>query len=188
MHPKAAKLKQKLLQEMRSFLLYTAFIALFFFSLLTYQNLTLGAYSAEHLSLNYLHYSYELLQAAILSKIILLGENLKLGEKFADKPLIVPTLYKTLSFSLFVFFFTTLEHLFFGFLRGISFVEIYQVFLSKGINVVLAKVWIVFFVFIFFFAFLEMGRVFGERSLFDLFFFFRKPKSEADISENLDSK
>jgi len=38
------------------------------------------------------------LEALVLAKVILIGDVLRLGRRFEDKPLIVPTLYKTVVF------------------------------------------------------------------------------------------
>lgn len=170
MNANEMNLKQKIVHEIQRFLTYALFLTLFFCSLTTYQRLILGEYS-----ISYFHYGYGVLEALILSKIILLGEALGLGRKLEAKPLSIVTLYKTTLFSFLVLIFTVIEHFIFGFLHGKDFAHIYEEFMSKGIDLVLAKVLVVFFVFILFFGFVETGRALGGNTLMNLFFF-RKNK------------
>jgi hypothetical protein len=165
MNTKKQKIKQKITDEFYRFLIYFSFLAIFFCSLTTYRRLILGEYS-----INYLHYGYGLLHALIISKIILIGESLKLGGKFENKPLIIPTLYKTIIFSVLVLIFTVLEHFVTGFFEGIRFEKVYEDFLNKGFDEIFAKILVVFSVFILFFAFLETAYVLGEHRLIKLFF------------------
>jgi hypothetical protein len=158
-------IKQKMKHEMYRMLIYFAFLSLFFCSLTAYERIILGEYS-----ISYLHYGYGLLQALILSKIILIGESLRLGERFEDRPLMIPTLYKTIIFSIFTFLFLIIEHFVTGFFHGIGFAEISEEIANKSLNVILAKTLVIFWVFILFFAFLEIGNFLGENKLIKLFF------------------
>ena len=77
----------------------------------------------------YFQYGYTLIEALFLAKLIVLGRHFHLGERFDRYPLIIPTLYKTFWFSIFVLAFNVLEHLIIGRLHGktsaIVFDEIY---------------------------------------------------------------
>ncbi len=95
----------------------------------------------------YFVYKYSLIEALVLGKIIIVGENLGIGERFSSRPLIFPTLYKTMLFALWVLIF------------GIS-----------GRYEILARLLIMFVAFIPFFAFREAMQALGEVKLFDLFF------------------
>ena len=59
-------------------------------------------------------FGYGLLEALVLAKVLMVGDLLHLGERWgqrhAEGPLIIPTLQKTLLFSLLVLVFTLLEH------------------------------------------------------------------------------
>ncbi len=59
----------------------------------------------------YFVFGYRLVEALILAKVIIVGEGLGIGEKFAGKPLIFPTLYKTMLFALCVLALGILERL-----------------------------------------------------------------------------
>lgn len=158
-------LKQKVLDETYSFLLYAIFLSLFFCSLTTYERLVLDEYSIP-----FIHYGYSFLQGMIFAKIILLGEHWRIGEKWEGKSLIIPALYKTMMFSVLTLVFSIVEDFVMGFFKGTTPEKTYGELISHGIYAILAKIWIVFSVFILFFAFTEISRVLGGRKLFDLFF------------------
>lgn len=162
--------KQKIIGELIKFSMYASFLAVFFCSLITYRRLILEEYS-----ISYFHYGYGIVEALLLSKIILLGEDLRLGEKLENRPLIILTLYRTIIYSFFVLIFSVVEHFVLGFLHGKNFMNIYYEFMDKGIDEVLAKGLVVFFVFILFFAFVNTSIALGENKLFNLFFY-GKPK------------
>lgn len=158
--------KEKIYHELYLFALYASFIATFFCILTTYRGLILNE------PFGYFHYTSAIIQALILSKIILVGESLKLGEKLGKRslPLIIPTLYKTLIFCCFVLIFTIIEHFIFGFLKKQNMQEIYTELIDKGLDLILAKILVVAFVFFLFFAFLEIAAVLGGNKLLKLFF------------------
>jgi hypothetical protein len=158
-------LKETVEREMRLYFAYTLFLALFSFAMTAYRQLI----SAEF-PVSYIHYGYGLIESMILAKIILIGQHFHLGERYGDRSLIIPTLYKTLIFSLFVLLFGVLEHFVVGLLHGKALAVIYHELVDKGFLVILCKVLVKFFAFILFFAFLEVGRVLGEDKLFYLFF------------------
>jgi hypothetical protein len=145
-------------------LLYFIFLALFFCSMITYSNLLLGEYAIP-----YFRYGYGLLEALVLAKVILLGQSLHLAERFAERSLWVPTLYKAIIFTLLAGIFTAAEHFVVGFFHGESMAKVYLKFLDSGIDIDLAKIQVIFLVFLLFFAFTETARVLGEHNLFDLF-------------------
>lgn len=157
--------KQKILHEMTLYIFYTLFLTIFLCAFSTYKKLILGEYA-----ISYIHYGYSFVESLILAKVILLGQTLKLGERFSGRPLIVPTLYKTVIFSIFALFFKIFELFFIGLLEKKQLSQLYQEFLSRGLYEIAAEIFIMFFVFVIFFAFLEIGRVMGEKNLFNLFF------------------
>lgn len=157
-------LKQKFSREMTRYCMYTAFFTLFFCAFSTYRRLILGEYA-----ISYIHFGYSFVESLILAKVILIGEMFGLGERFSNKPLIIPTLYKTLVFTLFVLAFGIFEHFFMGFITGKNMTIVYQELIDKGIDEILMRMLVMFFVFILFFAFLEIGQVLGDNKLFNLF-------------------
>jgi hypothetical protein len=163
------KLKQQIIHHGRNYFLYALFISLFLFAFTTYRRLILGEY---HIS--YLHYGICVIQALILSKVILIGEGLSLGNKYADKPLIIPTIYKTLAFTFLVILLSILEHFIAGAIKHQSMHAIFNEFKQIGVDEILARILIMVFFFGLFFAFLELGRVLGPGKLYELFIKKRK--------------
>lgn len=160
------ELKHKIIHEFEVYWVYTIFFTLFFCAFTLYRKLILAEYSigAEH-------FGYDVFQALILSKIILIGQSFRLGERiFADKPLIVPTLYRTVVFTFFVLLMSLLEHYVIGYLHGKTSSALTEELLNFGIYEILARLLVMFFVFILFFAFLEIDKAIGEKKLFNLFF------------------
>lgn len=174
------ELKQRVLHETRRLLVYTVFFTLFFWAFATYRRLILG-----HYNISYIHYGYSLVEALILSKIIILGQILGIGERFENKPLIIPTLYKTFIFSIFVMAFDALEHFVIGAIHHQAFEKLYAEFMDKGIDLLRARILVMLFVFILFFAFLEIDRYMGNNKLVNLFLYGKK-NGDRDLRSKID--
>lgn len=156
--------KERFWREMRRYAMIVIFLTLLSFAFSAYRRMISHQYNIPF------HFGFGFIESLILGKVIMLGQFLKLGERFETKSLIIPTLYKTFVFTLFVFVFSILEHFIVGAFHGRSFFLMYQDLLSQSIWIILCKTLIQFFVFIFLFAFIELASVFGEDKLFDLFF------------------
>jgi hypothetical protein len=156
---------QKFLVEMRKFAVVASFLFFFFGAFTTYRRLILSQYEID-----YFQYGYALIQALVLGKVVLLGEIFHLGDRFHGKPLILPTLYKTFSFSILVLAFAVLEHFIKGFIHGENIGAVVGDLASKAGADIMAKILVMFIAFIPMFAISEIGNVLGEGKLFELFF------------------
>lgn len=156
---------KKFYDEMVKFYIYALFFALFFTAFTIYRQLILEEYINS-----YWHLGSGVIQALIIAKLIILGEVLHLGKKYENAPLIIPTLFKAVIFSIFVLLLTVLEHFVVGYFTGKTWAVIYDHLIEKGIYEILARVYVMFFVFVLFFGFKETGRVIGDRRLYELFF------------------
>jgi len=163
-------LRHRFVEELRRFWIYAGVLTLFFSAFTLYRRLILGSYDID-----YLHYEYGFVESLVLAKIIIVGQMLKLGERFENRPLAFTTLCKTIIFSLFVFLFSVAEYVVVDFFRGKDIAKSFQALLENGLDEIAAKILVMFFFFLFFFAFLELSRVLGKTKLFDLFFRARKP-------------
>lgn len=157
-------LPQRLSHEMKQFVVIFLYLGLLIGAFNTYRWLLMAEYH-----IGYFVYGYSLIEALVLAKVILVGESLGIGERFADRPLIFPTLYKTMLFALCVLVLGILEHLITGFLHGKGLGGIFQE-VVRGRYEFLGRILIMFVAFIPFFAFRETMRALGEVKLFDLFF------------------
>jgi hypothetical protein len=162
---KKKSLKEKIFHEMAEYWLIVGYLGLVFAAFTQYRRLVLAAHDIA-----YTEYGVALIEALILAKVIMIGDVLRLGRGLEKKPLIYPTIFRTVVFSLFICAFTFIEHavknLWSGNGMGGSFVEFY----GKEFNEFLAGFLVVFVAFIPFFAFRELGRVLGEGKIRTLFF------------------
>jgi hypothetical protein len=159
---------------MKEFVVIFLYLVLLIGAFNTYRWLVIAEYHVGHFI-----YGFALIEALILAKIIIIGDSLAIGERFYDRPLIIPTLYKTMLFSLCVLAFDIPEHLIRGFLHGKDLAEVFQEVI-RGRYEVLARILIMFVAFIPLFAFREAERALGQVNLFELFF--RSRAAESDPS------
>jgi hypothetical protein len=156
--------KQKLVHEIRRLLAIFVYLAVFFLVFKLYTRLVLSEYQ-----INYFDYGLTLLKALALAKVILTAEALHLGEGFRQRPLVVPTLYATLVFSLFALAFEVLEHIIIGKFRGRDVSQVFAELLDHGWPHLAGMTLVVFVSFLPFFAFRETERVLGEGKIIGLF-------------------
>ncbi len=162
---KTATLKQKVFHELGEYGINIIYLTLVFASFTEYRRLLLAAHD-----ITYTNYWVALIEAVVLGKVIMIGSVVRLGRGFESKPLIYPTLYKTLVFILFVFAFKLLEHGLKGLWKGEGFMGGLAEQLAKGPHELLANGLVIFAALIPFFAVKELGRVLGEKKIRDLFF------------------
>jgi len=161
---KKAGWKHKLFHELIEYWINVLYLAIFFGVFILYRRLILASYQ-----ISYEDYGISLIKALVLAKVILIGDFLRLGQKLGDRPLIIPTLYRTIVFTLWVALFAVVESAVRGFLHGKGLAGALDHLLSEGMHEFLAKCLVVFFAFIPFFASRELGRVLGKGRIWELF-------------------
>jgi hypothetical protein len=171
--------KQKILHELVNYWIIVLYMAFFFGVFTTYRRLLLA-----HYQIDYAEYGISVIRALVLAKVVLVAETLRLGRRFEDKPLVVPTLYKTLLFAICMALFSVAEELVRSFIHGEGLAAAVDEVMSQLHLEWLARALVVFFAFIPFFAVREMGRVLGEGVLRKLFFQ-RRSAIEADCDPKL---
>jgi len=157
--------REVVVHETRELIAISAFLAAFFVSLTTYRRLLLKQYDID-----YYEYGYALIESIMMAKIILLGEAFHLGEHFRDRSLAISTLWKTAVFSIVVALFTVLEHFVGALVHGRPLASALPQLSGPGLYEMLARIVVALVAFIPLFAVRELGRVFGEGKLFELFF------------------
>ena len=161
-----SSLKHRLVDEGKQFLIIFLYFLLCLGLMVNYKRAILADYG-----INYLDYGYAILEALILSKIILIGHLWRLEKRrFMDKPLIYTTLYSALIFSLLVICFNVIEKVIEGWLHHKEVAETFHEMLSKGWYEMLAKCLFIFVIFIPYFAFRGVGELVGQGKLLELFF------------------
>lgn len=151
-------------RELTLFASYFIFLASFFLVFTFYRGLIMKEYHLGSVT-----YSMALIQALILSKTILVGQRFHIGDRLKNKPLLLTCLYKALLFCLFVLVTIVIEKFVEGYFMGHSYHQTIQKFLEGGYYEVFGRISVMFFVFIPFFAFIELADRSGKDSLYELF-------------------
>jgi hypothetical protein len=165
------KLTRKISHEIKEFLTVFLFLAPFFLSFAVY-----GMYVARNLGHPYFQYGAALVNALVLAKIVLIGEQTGLGRRFEKLPLVVPTLYKSAVSTMFYLAFRTLESIIHGQHLGSGL----NVEMIYGKGKMLSQATFIFLAFIPFFALREVRRVLGNDH-FRYLFFGRGQPLDSDI-------
>jgi hypothetical protein len=162
---KKGNLKDKIFYEMAEYWINVCYLTLAFASFTQYRRLILAAHG-----ITYTNYWFALIKALILAKVIMIGSVVRLGRGLEQKPLLYPTLYKTVVFSLFCGLFTLIEHAIKGLWQGEGVMGGLADLLGKGHHELLANSLVVFVAFIPYFGVKELGQVLGEDKIRALFF------------------
>ena len=171
-------LKQKILHELINYWLLVLYMAIFFGVFTTYRRLLLA-----HYGISYEDYGISVIRALVLGKVVLVAEALRLGRGFEEKPLIVPTLYKTFLFTVCVAVFDIAEALVRGLIGGLGPMGAVDELMSRFNYEWLSRALVIFFAFIPFFAVRELRRVLGEGAIG--IFFRRRSAAEAGCDQPL---
>lgn len=162
---KPSQRRDKLLREAKELLSIFLYLAVFFCTFLTYRRLLM-----RELGISYLHYGMALVKAIVLAKVILLGRHTRLARRLDERPLIIPTLYKIVIFSLYTLAFEILEHIIESLVHGKPITDAFGEMLSVGRDELLARTLVTLVALFPLIAFIEIGRILGEGSLYVLFF------------------
>jgi len=157
--------KNKIIHEVTEYWINVCYLTLVFAAVTQYRRFLLAAYD-----ITYTNYGFAVIKALVLAKVIMIGDVVRLGRGLEQKPLIYPTLYKTVVFTLFLGVFTLIEHVIKGLWSGEGLTGGLIAFFAKGSNEFFANSLVVFVAFIPFFAIKELGRVLGGDKIRALFF------------------
>jgi len=167
--------KRKITHELIEYCLNFVYLAFFLVAFTWYRRLILAEYAIP-----YSDYWMPLVEAAVLAKVIMIGDLMHLGRGLERTPLLMPTLYRTVVFSALVGLFGVLEHTVSGLLHGKGLTEGLAEIASKGRYELLAQCVVIFGAFVPFFAFKELEGVMGSDKLRDLFW--RRAAAASDLS------
>jgi len=120
----------------------------------------------EHI--NYQAQGFAVINALIMAKAMLIGEDLHVGSWLKDKPVLYSSLYKSLVFLVFLIAFHILEEVVVGLFRGRTISQSFPAIGGGSLQGLLSMGAIVFVALISFFPFSEFGRVIGRRELWSL--------------------
>ena len=155
--PRKPGLKAKLYDELRRFLMIFAYLWLVFFVFLVHEWIVLAD---NHIGFRF--YGLAAINALVLSKIMLIAEGLRFGERFDDKPLIIPISYKSVLFSVLLVVAYILEEIALGWFHGKSVAESFPQIGGGGVVGTLCVAGLLCIALVPFFAFREIARAMGE--------------------------
>lgn len=159
------KLAEKGIDEFRRFLVMFVYLWLVFGLFVLNETVVLGERHIDFAS-----QGFAVINAAILAKVMLIAEDLKLGRIFDHLPLIVPVAHKSGVFAAVFIAFHVLERVLIGTLAGKT-VAASMPHIGGGTWRGLVTVWAITFVSLLpFFALREIDKVIGEGRLWALFF------------------
>jgi len=146
--------KEKLKHELWEMVWLFLYLAFFFCALVAYDTLLLKQYQVE-----YWNFGFALLNAAVITKVIMIGEYAKLGSRHEGKALFISAVWKAFVFGGLVFAFHVVEELVKRLIHGSNFEHAsqglrFEQFASRAI--------VVFSTFVTLFVFREFRRVMGE--------------------------
>jgi hypothetical protein len=157
-------LKKKILAQLLSYWVVVFYMAIFFGAFASYRRLLLA-----HYGISYEDYGIAVIRALVLGKVVLVAETLRLGRGYEEAPLIVPTLYKTLLFTVCVAVFDIAEGMVRGLLGGLGPMGAVDEVMTRFNYEWLSRALVIFFAFLPLFAVGELRRVLGEK-VTDIFF------------------
>jgi hypothetical protein len=163
--PPKRNLKTAALDEARNF------AGIFIYLSIVFGLLSLHAWvvlSTQNIS--YRFYGIALINALVLSKVILLAEGFKFADRFKNQPLVYPVAYKAIAFTALLFVAYVLEEVLVGLWHGKSLTESVPAIGGGTIGGWLAVAMIMCVALIPFFAFREMTRVIGRPQFYALCF------------------
>jgi hypothetical protein len=169
---KTEVLAKKVGHELKEYGINVVYLTIVFATITEYRRLLLAAHDIV-----YTAYWIPVIEALILGKVISIGGIFHIGRRLEDKPLIYPTLYKTVAFTLLVVVFKLAEHVIKSLVTGEGVAAGIAEFTGQGWKVILANGMILCVALIPFFAMKEMGRVLGREKIARLFF---RPGSQGD--------
>jgi hypothetical protein len=158
--PSTGKFKQKAMHELWDFLVIAVYLGFFFCALVVYTMLLVGKSEVGYLS-----YTFAIVNALVIAKVILIGEMAHLGRHAENRPLYISIFYKAVLFALLVLAFHFLE----DFIKSLIHGEAIGSALEKtDFKLLFGRLLLMFFSFIPLFGFIELRRVLGEGSLYKL--------------------
>lgn len=160
------KLAEKGIDEFRRFLVMFVYLWVVFGLFVLNESVVLGE---RHIG--FTSQGFALINAAVLGKVMLIAEDLKLGRSaFQHSPLIIPVAHKSGLFAAVFIAFHALERVLVGTFAGKTMAES-MLHMGGGTWQGVLTVWAVMAVSLLpFFALREIGQVIGEGKLWGLFF------------------
>jgi hypothetical protein len=158
-------LKERVLESIKTFTQMFLYLWLVFGLLAIHQSIILSQYQIDYRS-----HGLAFLNALVFAKVMLVAEDLRLGDRFNDKPLIYPVLFKSLLFAITLICFHIVEHTLIGMWHGQSVAESLSEIGANKLRGILSFSMIATVALIPFFILREISRTIGKDKFWSLFF------------------
>ena len=158
-------LKHRVVHQAREYLAISCYLFVVFSLFVLYKMVILA-----EVHIDFALHGLALFDALALAKIMLIAQELHLGDQFRDAPLIYPTLVKSFVFTIVLACFKIAEEGILGIVHGRSFHESAVLFAGASWKEDLILASLLLVMLIPFFGFTELRRVFGEDRLVGAFF------------------
>ncbi|MBV8672054.1 MAG: hypothetical protein JOZ33_01350, partial [Acidobacteriaceae bacterium] len=106
-------LKERAIDSTKKFLIMTAYLWAFLAIMSLHKTVVLAQ---NHI--NYEEQSFAIVNALVLAKFMLVADDLKVGRRFTDRPLIYPIVWASFVFAIILAFFHIAEHVALALLQG----------------------------------------------------------------------
>ena len=156
-------LKRRVVHEAREYLVISCYLFVVFSVFVLYKMVILA-----DVHIDFALHGFALFNALALGKVMLVAQELHLGDQFRDTPLIYPTLIKSFLFTIVLACFKIVEDGAVEMLRGKAFHAVLFAGATWKGDLILS--FLVFVMLIPFFGFTELRRVFGADRLAGVFF------------------
>jgi hypothetical protein len=158
-------LKERVLDSIKTFIQMFLYLWLVFGLLAIHQSIILSQYQIDYRS-----HGLAVLNALIFAKVMLVAEDLRLGDRFNEKALIYPVLFKSLLFAIALICFHIVEHTVIGMWHGHSVAETLSEIGANKVRGILSYSVIATVALIPFFILREISRAIGSNRFWSLFF------------------
>lgn len=160
----ASKLKERGIHEAKLFLGMFLYLFIMFGLSVVHESMVL----AQH-QINYVAHGVAAINALVMAKVMLVADDLHIGRRFEQQPLVLSVLYKSVVFGVVFICFRIVEEVLVGLFHGKTVGESVPGFGGGGLAGILSTACLITFSLVPFFAFTELGRVIGEAKLRALF-------------------
>jgi Ni/Fe-hydrogenase subunit HybB-like protein len=155
--------KKRAENELKDYALVSGYLAVLFCAVAAYTQLLLRKYGES----STLNYTFAIINALVIGKVILIGDMMHLGRRAETRPLYQTVIFKSLAFGLFIFAFHLVEE----FIKRLIHHEpagtvLHQIELTQLISRAIVILCALFPLF----AFRELPRYLGEGKLHEIFF------------------
>lgn len=162
-------LKERAKDQIKNFALMFFYLWIVFGLLAIHQSIILSQYRIDSLA-----HGLAIVNALIFAKVMLIAEDLHLGNRLNDKPLIFPIFFKSILFGVTLICFHIAEHVIVGMWHGKTVAESIAEVGANNLKQVVSGGTITTVALVPFFILREISRVIGGDNLWALFFQRRK--------------